>query len=215
MSRGTSFELAPGDQALVSHLGEAIVALREGEYGVLQIGFDPRQSDLPMRIAFPVMVANAVDYFARRSAGFVAAVPVGASRELALADLGLDAGGAHLVEVIDPDGGRQQLAVQAGRFRMRASVPGIHRIRVYERSGDGAEPGLVDAGVEVRVAVNQSDLEASDLHGRLDELPKDALDDEVPASVSFDATRPWNWLVLLVIVLVATEWLTYHRRRTV
>ena len=36
---------------------------------MLLIGFDPRGSDLPLRTAFPLMVANAVDYFGMREAG--------------------------------------------------------------------------------------------------------------------------------------------------
>src|SRR5690606_7492083 len=45
MHRGTSFDLVPGDLALVSHLGEPMVVLREAERGLLAVGFDPRQSD--------------------------------------------------------------------------------------------------------------------------------------------------------------------------
>lgn len=206
MTRGTSFDLAPGDVALVSHLGEAIVALREGDHGVLQIGFDPRQSDFPMRVAFVLLVANSVDYFARRSAGFVAAVPVGASREIGLADLGLDATDLNAVEVIGPDERRQVLAVQSGRFRMRATTPGIHRIRAL----DG-----VSANAEVQLAVNMADLEASNLTPRLDDLPEAGRAGEAPEPATIDAGRPWTWLALLVLGIVCLEWLTYHRRRTV
>jgi hypothetical protein len=216
MLAGTSFELEPGDRALVSHLGEAMVVLREAEKGVLAIGFDPRGSDLPLRTAYPLLIANAVDYFGRREAGFVAAVPIGASRELALGDLGIQGDDVSLLQVtppdLEPDDGvdPQPLRVRAqdGRFRLRALDPGVYRIEVM----DGES-----AGTAVEIAVNQANAAASNLESRLD---ADALGDaaeaaEVAEGAPLTESPLWTLILMAVIGLIGLEWATYHRRKTV
>jgi hypothetical protein len=209
MFRGSSFALSPGDVPLVSHLGEPIVALREGRHSILQIGFDPRQSDLPMRVAFPLMVANTVDYFARTSAGFVAALSVGASREVALADLGMPARDCTVVRVKDPIGHNHLLAVQQGRFRMRATLPGIHEIEALDGEA---------AGSRAELAINAADLQASNLKPLI--ADDEALDEAqragpVPPAAPIDQGPLWTLIILIVAALSAAEWASYQRRRTV
>lgn len=216
MLTATSFELEPGDLALVSHLGEPIVVLREAEHATLAIGFDPRGSDLPLRTAYPLLIANAVDYFGRREAGFVAAVPIGASRELALADLGIHGDDVTLLSVTPPDPTPdddqapepQRVRAQDGRFRLRALVPGVYRIEVMDGEA---------IGTQVDIAVNQANTAASNLDSRLD---PEALGDQDVASAPPDAaplteSPLWTLILLAAIGLIGLEWATYHRRKTV
>lgn len=216
MLGGTSFDLDPGDLALVSHLGEPIVALREGDTALLAIGFDPRGSDLPLRTAYPLLIANAVDYFGRREAGFVAAVPIGASRELALADLGIHGDDVTLLQVTPPDANPddettpepQRVRAQDGRFRLRALDPGVYRIEVMDGEA---------AGTLVEIAVNQANTAASNLDSRLD---PEALGDQDVATAPPDAaplteSPLWTLILLAAIGLIGLEWATYHRRKTV
>jgi hypothetical protein len=216
MHRGTSFDIGPGDVPLVSHLGEAMVVLREQEHGLLLIGFDPRGSDLPLRTAFPLLVANAVDYFGMREAGFVAALPIGASRELALADLGIPGMDVSLLEVTPPDPDPEddevprpaRVRAQDGRFRIRALVPGVYTIEVE----DGGAVGSV-----VQVAVNQANTAASNLASKLDEasVPEQNHAGEPPASAPLSEGPLWTLIMLVAVALIAVEWATYHRRKTV
>ncbi len=207
LARGTTFETQPGDIALVKHLGEPLVVLREsGEHAILAIGFDPRQSDLVLRVAFPLLVANAVTYLERSIPGFVAAVPVGANRELGLAELGLGNVEATHVEVTAPGGAVRRVGVQRGRFRMRALEPGVHTIRVVDGDGDGPA---------VDLAVNQASIAASNLRSRAEDLPEDMLVDETPSPAPPTEGPLWTMLLLAVGVLMTVEWLTYHRRTTV
>lgn len=216
MHRGTSFDTVPGDVALVSHLGEPIVVLREAEHGLLLIGFDPRQSDLALRSAFPLLVANAVDYFGMREAGFVAAVPIGASRELALADFGIPGDDVTLLEVTPPDPNPDddiqpkplRVRAQDGRFRIRALVPGVYTIEV--KDGDAI-------GTVVEVAVNQANAAASNLASQLDEqaVPEANAAGEPPEPAPLSEGPLWTLIMLIAVAIIAIEWATYHRRKTV
>ncbi len=216
MHRGTSFDIVPGDVALVSHLGEPMVVLRDAEHGMLLIGFDPRQSDFALRTAFPLMVANAVDYFGMREAGFVAAIPIGASRELALADFGIPSEDVTLLEVRPPDPDPNddeepapiRVRAQDGRFRIRALIPGVYTIAVK----DGDAEGTV-----VEVAVNQANAAASNLASQLDEMsvPEDNVAGAPAKPAPLSEGPLWTLIMLIVVAVIAIEWATYHRRKTV
>lgn len=208
IARGTTLETVPGDQVLVRSLGEPLAVLREGEHATVAFGFDPRQSDLPMRTAFPMLVDNLLRWFEQREAGFVASVPLGAHRELSLADLGLPPEGVTRVEVSDPEGTRTTLPVERGRFRLRALVPGFYGVTAV----DGPP-----AGSSVELAVNQASLHASDLHDRLDalELPEAAQAAVTAEPAPLGQGPLWTLVMLAVAVLVAVEWASYHRRVTV
>lgn len=213
IARGTTLQADPGDTVLARSLGEPMIVLREDEHVDLAIGFDPRQSDLALRTAFPLLVDNIVRYVEQRAPGFVAAMPLGSTRLVALAELGLEPRGVTRVRLEPPaeaGDAASELPVEAGQIRLRGRAPGIYGIVAL----DGAA-----AGARVEVAVQPSDPQASDLHPRVDaglgRAPRTAADASPdPATPGFDGPV-WTLLVLLVAALVALEWASYHRRITV
>ncbi|MBL9106212.1 MAG: VWA domain-containing protein [Myxococcales bacterium] len=224
LARGTHLETLPGDQVLLRSLGDPIAVLRReagqddatGARTIVAFGFDPRQTDLPLRTAFPILVANLVTYFEQSRPGFVASVPVGAARPLAVAELGLVADGLTAVEVAGPeqdglsdaDLPSARIPVDRGVFRLRAHEPGIYRVRAVDGAG---------AGAGVLLAVNQASAAASDLHDRLPDLqlPAAALAGEAPAPLPVSDGPLWTLILLALAGLIALEWATYHRRVTV
>ncbi len=215
IGRGTSFVLDQGDQALVRSIGEPIVVLRSGAYQTVAIGFDLRQSDLPLRVAFPVFVANIINYFEQAMPGFVASVPVGARRPVKVASIGLNPSGLTAVEVVGPEPlednasattPRETVPLQDGVFRLRALEPGFYRIV----AADGPH-----AGSEARLAVNQASAAASDLRTRLPELSPEAVKDEAPTPVPLSEGPLWTLLIIAAAGLITVEWISYHRRVTV
>ncbi|HEY5091610.1 MAG TPA: VWA domain-containing protein, partial [Polyangia bacterium] len=58
--------LAPGDVALAGSFGVPLIVARERPgLRIAALSFDPRRSDLPMRPAFPLLIANALAWTAR------------------------------------------------------------------------------------------------------------------------------------------------------
>lgn len=210
IARGTTFALEPGDQALVRTLGEPIAVLRErGEHGLVAIGFDPRQSDLPLRVAFPVLVDNVLRWFEAREPGFVASVGLGHSRELSLADLGLPPSGLERVRVEHPDGSVREQPVEHDRIRLRALVPGFYSIHATVEDDEGTSELVAE------LAVNQTGTAASDLHPRSDDLAQVALAAAAPEPAPVSQGPLWTAILLLAALVVVIEWATYHRRITV
>ena len=227
LARATRLAALPGDQILVRSLGDPVALLRResgqddgsGAHTLVAFGFDPRQSDLPLRTAFPLLVANLVTYFEQARPGFVASVPVGAARPLAVAELGLPPEGLTAVDVAGPeplvaDPGDStplptaRVPVDRGVFRLRAREPGIYRVTA------AAGPAQ---GTTVLLAVNQASAPASDLHDRIADLalPPEASAGDPPTPLPVGEGPLWTLLLLAAAALVALEWATYHRRVTV
>lgn len=208
IGRGTTFATEPGDQVLVRSLGAPIVVMREAAHATVAIGFDPRQSDFPMRPAYPVLLDNLIRYFEQGRAGFVASVPLGLRREIDLTTLGMSAEDVTRVTVLDPNERLTELPVERGRVHLRALTPGFYTVT----SADGPL-----AGSQVQLAVNMADIHASDLHDRLSELELPAASDaeEPPPADPLGSGPLWTFIIIGAAVLVALEWAAYHRRVTV
>ena len=227
LARATRLAALPGDQILVRSLGDPVALLRHeagqddgsGARTLVAFGFDPRQSDLPLRTAFPLLVANLVTYFEQARPGFVASVPVGAARPLAVAELGLPPEALSAVEVAGPEPlladpasdaalPAARVPVDRGVFRLRAREPGIYRVTAL----DGPAKGTT-----VLLAVNQASAPASDLHDRVTELalPPEASAGDPPTPLPVGEGPLWTLLLLAAAGLIALEWATYHRRVTV
>jgi VWA domain-containing protein len=71
--------LGPGDVALAASFDVPLIVARERPgLRIAALAFDPRRSDLPMRPAFPLLVANALAWAARDDAGDAASPDVDA-----------------------------------------------------------------------------------------------------------------------------------------
>jgi hypothetical protein len=212
MSRSSVFRVRPGDRVLASMWKQPlIVAREESRAGAtrrsLAFGFDLRQSDLPLRVGFPVLLMNALDWFAgdvdddlgSLRTGQVWRIPLKRSR---VGGPGKPARGGVEASLLLPDGSAIPVPVSEGH-----ALHYGQRVGFYELVTPGA-PSRSFAG-------NLGDLTESTAALRRElSLGGAALR---PPEAGQRALRRilWPYLLLAALLLLSLEWWSYHRRWTV
>jgi hypothetical protein len=168
--------------------GPLVVSLESSRRRRVIIAFDPIDSDLPVRVAFPLLIHNAVAWLANKNSD--AQVQIQAGDTLHLEN------GIHVVHgPLTASGSGQKFAVD-GDFRPTRS--GFYRIE------NGQEQKLI--------AVNTFDPAQSDL--RSIGLPEPGPATVWPSVVGWLSWPPWIYFGLLALSFSGLEWWMYHRRRT-
>ena len=199
VARGHTFVPEKGDRVVgASELGPILVAgTREGRPFVA-LGFDPRDSDLVLRIAWPLFVLNVIHSFVEDDSSYVSAYRTGAPwRVPAPSD-------ASLAWVRYPSGERHEVPVKEGRAVLFGEHAGFYELSAGSPT---ATPQLFAANLsddaESHVAPNPS----LTLPGA-----KAGPDEGFHAGVRREL---WVYFVMAAVALSALEWLSYHRRVTV
>ncbi len=149
------------------------------------LGFELEDSDLPYRVAFPLLMHNAFEWFQPGRREFPAdAVRSGDAASLYVAPRDTQ------LEVTTPSGRKARLAVQQNPLRFtQTAEAGIHTYR--------------SAGRERRFAVNLLDESESDIRSRIIDVPAAA---PAPARDAAAGGLPlWPFLLAAVILLFAAE----------
>ncbi|QDV43030.1 hypothetical protein Enr13x_28820 [Stieleria neptunia] len=199
----TLLETAGGDRVCVS--------IERSEGRILLLASDLDTSDLPLRIAFPVLMTNAMNWFFRETGEIRPALATGLTTEVPW-DVAEDSesGTANLIA---PTGERTLVTVQRNKVKL-GPLPsvGVYRLTTKDVSetGDSDSGGSDTAPMGVAddanlVAVNLSDANESDL--RLPELPETTAGELPPAGRS-----PWFYLIVAATGLVIAEWALFQRR---
>ncbi len=162
------------------------------------LAFDLRRSDLPLRVAFPILMANLVD----------ALVPGGTSGIPANVEPGKPFAipvppQASTVSVRAPDGQVQKLTPSDGRVVLEQT----NQLGTYEITwqGDVGEP--VDLG---RFAVNLFDANESDITPRAT-LPIAGTASTTAPELPHARNEWWRPIAWLALALLVIEWLFAHR----
>jgi Ca-activated chloride channel family protein len=192
------FARAPKVAVLAASFKEPIMVAKNVDgIKTVAFGFDITKSDLPLRVAFPILVLNALDWFAGDSEGLVTSYRTGETWPVPVQL----AGPSPEVKVTGPDGRVFSVPVDNGR----ALIHGI-QVGVY----------TLEAGAETtRLAANLADpLESDIVPGRSLVLGGRVL--EQPTGFGIALRREiWIYLLLAAVLLTIVEWLTYNRRVTV
>ncbi len=195
ISSSKTFTLEAGDDPVASSFGQPIIAARDREgRRTVAIGFDVRNSDFPLRVAFPVFLLNVIDYFADDDTELMRTFPTGETWSIPV-DYGIDS-----AQVVTPDGARLPAAVHHGAALFYGETPGFYEL-------------ITDQGTTV-VAANLADPQESDIQPRSIELADADVADDI-SDLLFDRRQLWILLLAIALVLLFVEWLTYNRRWTV
>jgi hypothetical protein len=181
-----------------SELGPILISGRRGEQRFVALGFDPRDSDLVLRVAWPLLVLNVINHFVEESVHYVSSYPTGEVWQIP----GLGDIGAAWIQRSDAPA--ERLLVRSGTATHLGLHAGFHSLGV-----EGSTTVLR------RLAANLADPEESHIKPRRELPVLETRVAEAAATGGGARQEPWAYLLVLVLVLSCVEWLTYHRRLTV
>lgn len=210
VSRGHRLVPQAGDKILGAADGGASPILVAGERSgakFVALGFDVRDSDLPLRPAWPLFVLNCIDWFTDEDARYLSSYRTGEVWRVPVAN------GTEAVTVKLPDGTTQAVAVQDGRAVLLGERAGFYDLMA--RRSDSSTDTAAPTSETTSFAANLVNADESAIEPR-DQL---IVDGRIAGSVLGYrvGVRRDIWVVLLLIAAVLTtlEWATYHRRVTV
>jgi hypothetical protein len=222
MPQAKKLTFADPPRALASSVGgEPVYAEAKRSAGkCLVLSVDINEGDLAFRTAFPIMVTNALNWFAGQSTELQESQSTGSIAQVAIPGQPSDREGDLLLQ--SPSGKSRRLAVQRGggpkgsdspnepaespaEHERRLSLPpadecGIWRIASSE-SGPSAPP-------LVQLAVNLANDAESDLRSTVV-----ASENQPPVIRASWFTRPiWFYLAAAACLVIVVEWFLYQRR---
>jgi Ca-activated chloride channel homolog len=186
-----------------------IAAKRDGKRKILAFGFSlpstgrDSATDLPLRVAFPMLLVNALDWFAGDQTDLLTTYATGVRERVPLDGVV----GATQAEVKGPDGTVTQTPVIDGLATFYASRVGYH---------DVAAKGVAGATIaQIELAANLASPGESDIAPSTELLLGGKKLDEPEAFAITRSRKLWTYLILLAMAFIVMEWITYHRRITV
>ncbi|MBW2254229.1 MAG: VWA domain-containing protein [Deltaproteobacteria bacterium] len=178
--------------------GPLLLAGQVGGGRVVQLAFDPLESDLPLRVAWPVTLLNAVGWMTEgaSSAEGSRSIATGAPYVRRLAtDVDPEA-----VLVYGPAGDPVDAQVADGLLRVRDTT----RVGLYEVRGGGVKASFTanllsarESDIEPRAALNLADHQV-----------------EMSQASVVGRRELWRLLALLAIAVLLGEWFAWNRRRS-
>ncbi len=186
----------PGDRVVGGSPGAPLIVAREGAAGrVAALAFDVRRSDLPLRLAWPLFVLNAVDWMTGEDPAYLSSFRTGETWRIPV-----DSGTAQAT-VVDPDGVRTVVPVVEGRAVYFGTRAGFHRVESdsapVEFAANLSAPG--ESAVRPQGSITVAGRRAGRATGFTVGIRREI----------------WIYLLAAAVLLLAIEWVTFHRRITV
>jgi hypothetical protein len=212
IARGHKLKPQPGDKVVgASEQGPILVAGSREGHKFVAMGFDIRDSDLALRVAWPLFLLNTINWFSDDDASYLSSFRTGevwripVAGDLAEASLKLPSLGGSPSPYT-------RVPVHEGRAVYLGQRAGFYELTAHAPSTDAAK---LPSEPVTAFAANLLDVEESTI------APSEALVvDGKPAGplVGFHVgvrRELWIYLLIAAALLTALEWATYHRRLTV
>ena len=191
----------PGDKVVgASSQGALLVTGRRDQQRFVALGFNPRDSDLVLRIAWPLFVLNTLTDFAAEDASYLSSFRTGDVWHVPVPILSNE---VWLKGPASPE--PRRVPVQDGRAVYLGLDAGFYTL----------EAGPQGATVKSEFAANLADVEESSI-APVRTLTVDGKEAGPVSGFHVGVRSEW-WVVLLLLAVLITslEWVTYHRRITV
>jgi hypothetical protein len=172
-----------------------LVAEQPG-HRIVYLGWDLRQSDFPLRVSFPIFIANCLDWLSGyRQRAQAMNIRTGQPVRIPVPS------GLTTVTLHTPDGTTRDISVTGDQ----TTIDPLSRVGIYR---------VTAAGLDFRFAVNLLDARESR------SMPQDRLLLEGQGGTVATSTpgpvrterEYWRVLLLLALVLLCLEWWIFHRR---
>ena len=175
-----------------------VVAGEKNGKRVVWCGFDLRQTDLPLRVAFPIFITNSLRWLtARRGAGNIDGATQRAGEVVALDP----PTGISQLTVVAPDKSKDTIPIE--------NPPVLYgeadKIGVYNVSGKNGEREYSRAFAVSLLNKSESDI-----------APRDSIQigagEKIGGETRARANKElWGYIALLALGLLSVEWWVYHR----
>jgi hypothetical protein len=204
VEKAAGLEPVTGWQKLAKSFDDPLVLLREeADRRTLVVTFDTTTTDLPLRVAFPIMMANAIRYLGGAEAGErwlsppLGSILTRAEVEKLFAHDASDSN-APIQAVLTPDGGR--IPLESDRTLVPVTRAGFYR-------------GVTAVGeTNTLFAANLSNPRESRIKPS-ETLPLRSKEPLAEIKEGFRlGYEPWIVLACLAVFLSVTEWVLFHRR---
>jgi hypothetical protein len=230
VARGHKLVPGPGDKIVGNSAeGAILVTGQRGGYKFVALGFDPRDSDLPLRVAWPLLLLNSVNFFTDEDSQYISSFRTGdvwrvpVVTQTGQAKLRMPSGSELVVPV--HEGRAVYLGEHAGFYEL-SGAEGQDPTKGLEAPADpgaapkdtpppppGAPPGA--NATNAAFAANLLDAEESSIEAAK-ELVVDGKKAGTLSGFQIGVRREiWIYLLIAALLLTAIEWITYHRRITV
>jgi hypothetical protein len=184
--------------------GAILVAGTRGGFKFVALGFDPAESDLPLRTAWPLFLLDTINWFDDEDASYLSSYRTGDVWRIPVA-----ADGAVTAATLKAPGGETSLVpVHDGRAVTLGERAGFYELALPKTAGDDA-PGTT------AFAANLADQAESAITPVKDLVVDGKTAGAVEGFHVGVRREVWIYLLLFAALVSAVEWATYHRRLTV
>jgi hypothetical protein len=216
IARGHKLKPEPGDKVIGASDdgGPILVAGNRGGFKMVALGFDVRESDLALRVAWPVFLLNTINFFTDEDSSYLSSFRTGDVWRIPVGQ------GATSATLTLPGGATQAIPVHEGRAVYLGQMSGFYDLAVAQAANAKDAPttdkeDAPQAGADVRFAANLLDDTESTI-GPQEKLTVDGKEATAVSAFHVGVRREvWIYLLLIAIAITALEWITYHRRLTV
>lgn len=200
VAKGHAFKPEKEDKIIgASEAGPILVAGRRSGRKFVALGFDPRDSDFVLRVAWPLFVLNTINDFIEEDTSYVSSFFTGDVWHIPAPS------GAEVATLKSPDGKTHSVPIKEGRAVHLGDQAGFYELTVK------TEPEPTTS----MFAANLSNIDESRIK------PSETLElGGKPAALpsGFDPgmrREIWLYLLLAAVIVSTIEWFTYHKRITV
>lgn len=182
-----------------SALGPILVAGRRAGKRFVALGFDPRNSDMVLRVAWPLLVLNVINDFVEEDTSYVSSFATGDVWMIPAPS------GAESATLKTPEARTLTVPVKEGRAVYFGTQAGF-----YELTVETDQQPVTSAFAANLVSLEESRIEP------VTELTLAGKALGPPSGFNPGVRRElWLYLLLAALLVSGIEWFTYHRRLTV